>query len=67
MMMMRSGAIIIVVALAACYDEPTSAPACAITCDDTCPGDLSCVHGYCVGKDQTCEPTLRATGPPRQE
>ena len=58
---MRSRVLFAAVALAACYDEPTSAPACSVTCETSCPGDLTCVRGYCVAAGQTCEPTFRAT------
>jgi len=48
------------IAIAGCYSEPTSAPACAITCTDECPGDLECKHGVCVGDGDPCEPTFRS-------
>src|SRR5215207_4224957 len=62
MVAMRAGVhIVVVLSVAGCYGEPSSEPACAITCDDACPGGMSCVHGYCVAQGQTCEPTFRAT------
>ena len=43
-----------VIALAACYEQP-DVESCAVTCDTTCPGDLACVHGVCVGPGDSCE------------
>jgi alpha-tubulin suppressor-like RCC1 family protein len=50
----------ILVALAACYRAPTPGQACAITCDDACPGDLTCQGGYCVEPGQVCHPGFSA-------
>lgn len=61
MVTMRAGMLVIAIAFAGCYGEPTDAPACAITCDRDCPDGMSCVHGYCVGEGDTCAPTFRMT------
>lgn len=58
---MRWGAIIVATSLAGCYGEPTSAPACSITCEQGCPDGMTCTHGYCVGAEDSCPPTFRAT------
>jgi alpha-tubulin suppressor-like RCC1 family protein len=46
------------VALAGCYDAPVSGPPCTIACTDSCPGDLMCVNGYCVGDGDVCDPAF---------
>jgi alpha-tubulin suppressor-like RCC1 family protein len=43
--------------LAACYERPV-ADSCAMTCDASCPGDMTCVHGLCVAPGDRCEPEL---------
>ena len=48
-----------VAVIAGCYEAPAAPSACAITCTDGCPGDLSCVNGFCVKDGEVCAPVLQ--------
>ena len=41
-----------------CYEPPSADPACDLLCSDSCPGDLTCVNGTCVGEGQSCAPVF---------
>ncbi len=43
-------------ALVGCYEAPTQGESCSILCVDTCPEEMACVNGYCVGDGDSCEP-----------
>lgn len=45
--------------IAGCYEAPAAPSACAIACTDSCPGDLSCVNGFCVKDGEVCAPALQ--------
>ena len=60
MYVMQSRALLALLLFGACYRAPTTTEPCAITCQDTCPGDLSCEGGFCVEPGQVCHPSFRA-------
>lgn len=55
---MRSWGLCAVLLVAACYEAPSSHAPCAITCTDSCPGNLTCSSGFCVEPGQVCDPTF---------
>ncbi|HSD88632.1 MAG TPA: hypothetical protein VLB44_13985 [Kofleriaceae bacterium] len=54
---MRWSYLSVMLLVAACYEQPAASD-CTVTCTDHCPGDMSCVHGYCIADGQRCEPAF---------
>src|SRR5262245_17594147 len=53
---MRARGAFWILVFGACYDAPTGPSPCTITCTDSCPGDLTCKGGFCVGDNEDCKP-----------
>ena len=54
---------LLLASVAACYHAPTEHSGCEITCETSCPGDLTCQNGFCVGPGEVCKPTFMQVAP----
>src|SRR5262245_1441144 len=56
---MDARAALALVLVGACYEAPAPPDPCAIRCLEDCPGELSCVNGFCVADGEVCMPTFQ--------